>query len=358
MKKISLLALALLTSGVLAKPFQIITDNESKIKEIESLSYNLQKIGRLHTVEISDNNFNQLSIIAKKGLRSIDLSTIKNYSYSLPKASRFNSNTAMTVEEIKTENLTSIIEHLSSYKSRYIGAQGNRDSVEWVLNRFKSYGLELKKECYSVGWFGKKACNAIGIKKATDPKAKTIVVMAHLDSVGKAYAGAEDNGSGIAAVIELARIMKDIPTKMNIEFIAVNAEEVGIVGSKKYVTNLTKVGRKDEIHLALTMDMIGFNSGNLYSIETSEKYEKQAKRLAEYGKLYGNRNIRINLKPWGSDHMSFIKGGIPGILTAQDWANHNPCYHKACDTIDKIDFEYLRDIAKANLAYLLEESTL
>lgn len=358
MKTIMLLALAALSCAVYATPFQIITDKQSEINEIEALSYNLEKKGRIHAVEISDRNFNKLSPSTQKALRPIDLKQLKNYNFSLPKGTRLNGDTAVMVEKIKTENLYSIIEHLSTYKSRYVGSQGNKDSVEWVLERFKSYGLETKKECYRAGWYQYEACNAIGVKKATNPNAKTIVVMAHLDTVGKAFAGAEDNGSGVAAVLELARIMRDIPTNMNIEFVAVNAEEIGIVGSNKYVSKIASDGRTDEIHLALTMDVIGYNTDNIYNVETSEAYQEQANRLATYGKLYSTREIIINLSPWGSDHMSFINNGLPGLLSAQDWANHNPCYHKVCDTIDKIDFEYLRDIAKANLAYLLEESTM
>ncbi len=358
MKKVSLLALTLLSTSVFAAPFQVVTDREKEIKEIEAVSVQLQKMGRIHVVDISDINFSKLSSKAQKGLRTVDLKSIKNYHYSLPKSGRFDGQTAMVVEEVKSENLYSIIEHLSTYKSRYIGSPGNKESVDWVLEQFKTFGLETEKECFTAGWYGTEACNAVGIKKAATPTNKTIVVMAHLDTVGKAFAGAEDNGSGVAAVLELARIMQKYDSKMNIEFVAVNAEEVGIIGSGKYVKKLISEGRKQDIHLALTMDVIGYNTFNQFNIETASEYEEQAQRLAEYGKLYSTRDIVISLKPWGSDHMAFIKNGLPGLLSAQDWANHNPCYHKACDTIDKIDFDYLRDIAKANLAYLFEESTL
>jgi hypothetical protein len=53
---------------------------------------------------------------------------------------------------------------------------------------------------------------------------------------------------------------------------------------------------------------------------------------------------------WGSDHVPFLRKGIPGILTIEHWKTKTPCYHKSCDILDTLNISYLVEIAKLNLA--------
>ncbi|GIH26568.1 aminopeptidase [Acrocarpospora phusangensis] len=190
-----------------------------------------------------------------------------------------------------------------------------------------------------------------------DPN-NVVMVGAHLDSV-PAGPGINDNGSGTAAILEIALQMKLVPTKNKVRFAFWAAEEIGLLGSDQYVDELTQAQR-DRIRLYLNFDMIaspnyayklydGDNSDGVGSPEGppgSAQIEQQLKAfftsrgLATVGTDFDGR----------SDYGPFIAVGIPsgGIFTGAEQPKtpeeaalfggtagvaYDICYHQACDTI-------------------------
>ena len=58
------------------------------------------------------------------------------------------------------------------------------------------------------------------------------------------------------------------------------------------------------------------------------------------------------------DHVPFLEAGIPTYLSIEHWENHNPCYHKACDKMDSLSWDYASDIVRLNLAVVAGKAAL
>jgi Zn-dependent M28 family amino/carboxypeptidase len=198
--------------------------------------------------------------------------------------------------------------------------------------------------------------NVLAETKGGDPN-NVVMAGAHLDSV-PAGPGINDNGSGSAAILEVAEQMAKVKARNTVRFAWWGAEEAGLVGSTAYVRGLSQA-EKDRITLYLNFDMVGSpnyvffiydgdNSdgvgapaGPAGSAEVEETFERYFDSVGEpfKGTDFTGR----------SDYGPFIAAGIPagglftgaeGIKTAAEVAiwggtagqQYDPCYHLACDT--------------------------
>ena len=214
-----------------------------------------------------------------------------------------------------------------------------------------------------------------------------VMVGGHLDSVQRGP-GIQDNGSGSAAILEVARQMAKIKPRNTVRFAWWGAEESGLVGSTAYVNGLGEEERND-IALYLNFDMIGSPNfvyfiydgddsdavgagpGPAGSAEIEALFEEYYNALGEpfKGTDFSGR----------SDYGPFIAVGIPagglftgaeGIKTDEEAAiwggtagdQYDPCYHLACDTFDNISLEALDvnsdAVAYATLQYAMNTVTI
>src|SRR5256712_1156451 len=143
--------------------------------------------------------------------------------------------------------------------------------------------------------------NVIAFKPGTISPQEVLVVGAHLDTVPPSP-GANDNASGVAAVLEVARLLAEVPTARTVHFVAFGAEELGLVGSSYYVANRT---------LAVTgmvnLDMVGHRAQLLLSNSAGrgglmDVAEQVAGRLG-----IGVQRLSLG----SSDHVSFEGAGDP-----------------------------------------------
>ncbi|WP_156424039.1 M28 family peptidase [Aneurinibacillus sp. XH2] len=185
--------------------------------------------------------------------------------------------------------------------------------------------------------------NVIATKKPDANKKNTndiIIIGSHHDSVEKAP-GANDDASGVAVTLELARVMSKLKTDTELRFITFGAEENGLIGSKKYAASLSE----DEIKRTIGMfqlDMVGSkDAGDLimYTIDGKKN------RVTDLGAAASSRLSGV--LPYGqegrSDHESFHALGIPAALFIH--APVEPWYHTPNDTLDKISKEKLGNVA-------------
>jgi hypothetical protein len=227
-------------------------------------------------------------------------------------------------------------------------ANGRKLARDVFSDFFTALGMTVRNQCYGQGT--RAGCNfeaTLEGETAENP----IVVGAHYDSV--TTGAADDNGTGTAALMEIARNMAQQKHKRTVKFVAFDQEELGLVGSAAYVKDV--VASPDTTpSLAFTMDMIGFdsdNDGKLHvvdcgrqeSVPLSELFlrqaEKQRTRLSN-SKTCTNR----------TDHSSFWGKKIPAIAVAENFfgGDGNKCYHKSCDTIANMNFDYFARIAQAS----------
>lgn len=202
------------------------------------------------------------------------------------------------------------------------------------------------------------ASNVIGYIKGSDKKLKDeyIIISAHLDHVGtngdNTYnPGALDKGSGIASILEIAKIIKEqkIKPKKSIVFIAFNGEEEGKIGSLNYVKKPVFPLEKSVV---INLDMVGSKKVIPLTIESYD--DKNVALREEF--IKGADKMGIDCKADignRSDHGSFGKNGVPAVnLTNYDLEG----YHTPEDTIDKVDSNRVKKVAELVLYYLASKA--
>ena len=214
------------------------------------------------------------------------------------------------------------------------------------------------------------------IAESKDGDADNVVMVgAHLDSVD-AGGGIQDNGTGSAAVLEVAKQMANVKTTNKVRFALWGAEESGLVGSTNYVKALPEAD-KNKIALYLNFDMIG--SPNhvffIYDGDNSDGVGSGAGPVGSTGiektfeTFYNKRSISFKGTDFDgrSDYGPFIAAGIPagGLFTgaestktvaeAEVWGGivgtaYDPCYHKACDNFGNVNL-FALDVNSDAVAY-------
>ncbi|WP_371932057.1 M28 family peptidase [Mesobacillus subterraneus] len=187
--------------------------------------------------------------------------------------------------------------------------------------------------------------NVIATKAPTNKnksKDGIIALGAHHDSVPGAP-GANDDASGTAMTLELARVMKDLPTNLEMRFITFGAEELGLIGSRYYVSQLSEE-EKNRFVGYFNMDMVGSRDAGDLVINTPDGNQNIVSQTAQASSARLNGEA-TPIQPGGSsDHVAFFEGGIASASFIH--RPLEPWYHTPEDTIDKISKEKLQDVAE------------
>ncbi len=282
-------------------------------------------------------------------------------------------------QEIDVAQLEKHVYYLAddAMKGRGTGSKQNKKAANYIAKQFKKYQLQPLGEKGFFQHFEAKvkrvvvpdsiraARNVIGF--LDNQAEKTIVIGAHYDHLGEGkqgsslaknsegiiHNGADDNASGVAGLLELARVFSQnrIQEPVNFLFIAFGAEELGLLGSRYFVNHPTHDLNK--IHWMLNMDMIGrFNYEKGLSIigfGTSPVFET----------IFNNLNttdvVSFNTKfegRGGSDQTSFYEKNIPVLFFHTE--GHDD-YHKPTDDAMKIEYNAMKNILDFERA-IIEES--
>jgi photosystem II stability/assembly factor-like uncharacterized protein len=208
--------------------------------------------------------------------------------------------------------------------------------------------------------------NIIAIIPGTITPEKECVLVAHYDCHSPtpmlAAPGANDNGTGTAAIMEAARILRNYKFQSTIKIVAVSGEEVGLHGSKRYAYLAKKQSKN--IPLALNGDMLGFPINGDTTHLTVTSYLNPIKWL-DSAILYNQRyNIGLNLikgidNTGASDHSPFTVAGFDALFfseaTATDiWGGGDPYYHTLNDSASKLNFGLVQKAARIMIATVSE----
>jgi hypothetical protein len=260
---------------------------------------------------------------------------------------------------------------------RGIGAAYNYVNAQFAAIRDASQGrfVLLPPHEFVVEWANVQTIgrNVVGLVQGTETGAGVIVVGAHYDSTsnayedGNAYApGANDNASGVAAMLELARIMSQRSPRATIMFVAFGAEEFGRQGSIAFVQDYL-LANNIKIDAMLNMDIIGSSTGPDGSIDDERirlfsegPNESPSRQLGRTVDLLVDRhvpNMTVELQSdvdragRYSDHMSFSEAGYPAVRFIEMLENPNR-NHNNMDTLDGIRASYLMRATQSVLASL------
>lgn len=253
-----------------------------------------------------------------------------------------------TIRPVDPELIKKDVVEFTSYTTRAAGTPENQAVTKSVFDKLETMGYVVSEVCYRPS-----VCSVIADKKGRSKPSEVLLVLAHLDSVGKEFAGADDNASGTATLLEIARVLKDYDNEKTVRFLVTNGEELGLKGSEHYVGLLKDRGEIQQISLAVNMDMVGYNKNGIVELETNPNLEALAKWYAGLASRYTKLKTKITLGAWGSDHVPFLKAGVPALLTIEDWSTKTPCYHMSCDRPEMLNYGYAGEIAKLNAAAII-----
>ncbi|MGH2378981.1 MAG: M28 family metallopeptidase, partial [Candidatus Limnocylindria bacterium] len=200
------------------------------------------------------------------------------------------------------------------------------------------------------------AVNVVGLLRGSDPDAATraVVVGGHLDGVGTdpdgtVFAGANDNASGPAVTIEVARALVErwAELRHSVVFVAFAGEEEGFRGSEAFVEGFAALpGRRESLLGYVNLDVVGCCGSTVSASDESGAMVDRAEAAAE--------RLGVPFEGDGSgssDQLSFVRRGIPATLL--NWSRIGPI-HTTADTIDLISPESLRTIGRVAALMTLE----
>jgi acetylornithine deacetylase/succinyl-diaminopimelate desuccinylase-like protein len=170
----------------------------------------------------------------------------------------YNSNFEELPNKVNIENLKHTITHLQSYGDRYTWEK-QCTAAEWAVEQFKKAGTKAEMHYYEYD--GKNWPNVIAQVPGTKHPDDIIMLLAHIDSISDDPAhgapGANDNASGVAVLLETARIIAASPLENTVFFCIFTNEERGTQGSKAFAKKMKK--QAVNITAVINMDVIGYN---------------------------------------------------------------------------------------------------
>ncbi|MEW5924123.1 MAG: M28 family peptidase [Candidatus Zixiibacteriota bacterium] len=247
---------------------------------------------------------------------------------------------------IRADSLQAYVQALQAFPPRLTGSQADYDSRDWIYNKFVKFGYDsvmLDTFTYSSS----QVHNIIAVKPGSLYPDHYVVIGAHKDAVSVSP-GADDNGSGTAGVLEIARVLKDIDTKMTFIFILFDGEEQGLNGAWHYANAAAAAG--DSIVVMLNMDMIGFmNNDNDVTLYHSSDitYANLWIDLAD-SLTAVNLTGHLSGTSAASDHYPFQQNGYDVVFSIE--YNFSSVYHTYRDSTSYMDFSYMARIVKGMLA--------
>lgn len=242
-----------------------------------------------------------------------------------------------------------------------------RDNARRLVHeRFTELGYTVTTHDVDDGIFS--TSNVIAEKKGTTRPDEVVLVGAHFDAF---YAGADDNSSGVSAMLEIARVLANQKTERTLRFVGFDLEEFGLVGSTRYVES----GGAEGLVAAIVFDCVGFSSesqsgilgfplpavGDFLGVVANGQSESLAREIALLASRQQGLKTEVALAPgsggWPmtgdlmrSDHAPFWLAGAPALFLTDTANFRNPHYHTADDHLDTLDPAFLAKVTKLSVA--------
>lgn len=261
---------------------------------------------------------------------------------------------------------------------------GTRAAVAYLKSELSTAGYEVTEERVGRSVATPDGeypfVNVVAELRGLTPGAPILELGAHYDTVS-ASVGADDNASGVAGVLEIARVLGGVRPEKTIRFCFFCLEEYGLHGSAYHAEQI--LARGEPVEGILVFEMIGYSSdepssqetpvripllvwppttgdfitvvGNLSSGGLGNLFESVADRYVPDLKYYSvNRLGGFFSDSARSDHSQYWSRGLRGIMITDTANFRNPHYHEETDTAETLDFEFMRRVTQAGLAAVSE----
>ncbi|QRY54419.1 M20/M25/M40 family metallo-hydrolase [Mycolicibacterium septicum] len=262
------------------------------------------------------------------------------------------------VDAVSAEQYELDLRKLVGFGTRHSTSAQFGQAADWAQSELEIAGYRTRTQIIDVG--GRTSRNVIAERDGSAPAPRDVVlVTAHLDSINLAGGpaapapGADDNGSGSAGVLTIARAVQHHSGRHDVRFILFGGEEEGLFGSLAYVASLSATERS-RIRAVVNMDMIAtLNTADpTVLLEGAAVSQQVIDGLADAAHTYTGLTVQTSLNPFNSDHVPFIDQGIAAVLTIEGADGANDHVHSAADTMEFIDIHLAVEILRMNVAFV------
>jgi hypothetical protein len=274
---------------------------------------------------------------------------------------------AALVTRVSQTNLQTWVNDLSAFHTRHTKSAYIAQVATWLTGQFSGFGYaDVVKHSYSKS--GYQLDNVICTKPGIGNTGQVIIVCGHFDCIMEYLQdatsrapGADDNATGIAVILEVARILADVELDETVKFVCFSGEEQGFWGSTAYAQYIQD--NNINVHRLINLDMVGYppadgsivveyDTGNLVpgnDLESQNFGNTMAQMAADYS------GTPVQFGPiYGSDYMPFETRGY--VVTGLFEGEGNQHYHDSSDTADTVNYPYVAEAARITLATLLSEA--
>lgn len=226
--------------------------------------------------------------------------------------------------------------------------EGRANARAWLKQEYERLGFVTTEHSYGNRFAG--GTNFVADRVAESGSQKFVILSGHLDSVGNA--GADDDGAGIVSSLAIAKALRDVPLQTGLRVLAFDQEENGLVGSAAYARSLNERRTIGDMVGNFNLEMTGYDSdgdGGFHAIDCNEN--TSADLTAALSGVLNQGAIaldKVDACTNRSDHASFWRYDRPAIVLSENFfgGDGNPCYHKSCDRIDRVNIDYMAKMTK------------
>jgi Zn-dependent M28 family amino/carboxypeptidase len=266
------------------------------------------------------------------------------------------------------ENLRTHLQEIVRERDPYLNTLGHFYVKQYIHQQLSQWGkVEIDEFTVQGQTFANLILNLPG---ASPEKHPPIIIGAHFDAVAGSP-GADDNGTGIAVLLELARLIAANPLKYPVRLVAFDLEEYGLLGSTAYAAKLRQ--QKEPLRLMISLEMLGYfdnrpgsqtypaplqyfypDRGNFIGLIGNWSTITDLMRLSGKIKQTGtacqwlpvpNRGSIVPMTR-NSDHAPFWDRGYRAIMVTDTAFLRNPHYHKPSDRIDTLNLDFLTGVCQ------------
>ncbi|MEM6455317.1 MAG: M28 family peptidase, partial [Acidobacteriota bacterium] len=230
---------------------------------------------------------------------------------------------------------------------------------DWLVDQFEAIGgLTVETSSFTVG--ATTVENVIATRVGSARPDDWILVGAHYDAISQnptsAAPGAEDNASGCAGVVELARVAAGFTPEATLVFLCYAGEEQGLFGSIDHAGQLVADGDDAKVRLMLNMDMIGYSADADLDVllETEPPFAGRLDVFVDAADQLTTLRAVTSLFAFGSDHVPYLDRNMPAVLTIENDWNLYPDYHRTGDVPANLDLAMGDQVLRMNAAVLMQ----
>jgi leucyl aminopeptidase len=268
------------------------------------------------------------------------------YDHTYPVIADENPEIRALIDSVSVDSIKANIEHLCSYHNRRYDSRFIWDVQDWLISRYQAFGVDtVMLHDFPVPDSDiETADNILAVQWGTKTPNEYVICGAHYDSWNPdgtdpdtiRSPGADDNASGVAGILETARLLSNYTFDRTIIYANWCAEEIGLVGSAAYAQDMAAQGM--DIVGYFNLDMTGYLEEGT-DIHVHLLYTTQDSLIANYvfnfsHVYFPEMLIKQNWLAWGdSDYSSFNRNGYPAVHPFEDVYASSPYIHTRQDIL-------------------------